>query len=83
MYVLIGRQARRLLPVLVVALIILGFFWQGWFLWAFLLFALGRTYAEPLDQITTLDPARRLLAVLGLAIFVLVFTPIPLQAFGG
>ena len=83
MYVLIGRQARRLLPVLIVALILLGFLWQGWFLWAFLLYALGRTYAEPLDQITTLDSSRRLLAILGLAIFVLVFTPIPLQAFGG
>jgi Peptidase family M50 len=82
LYVLIGRRARRLLPVLIGALVVLGIFWSGWFLWVLLLWVFGRAYAEPLDQITSLDPNRRTLAIIGLVIFVLVFTPIPLRVFG-
>ena len=83
-YVLLGRKARRLMPFILGALLLLGLVWSGWWLWVFLIFILGRTSAEPLDQITTLDPRRRSIALLGLIIFILVFTPVPLAApFGG
>jgi membrane-associated protease RseP (regulator of RpoE activity) len=81
-YVLFGRKAEVLLPFILVALVMLGFFWPGWWLWAFLIFLLGRMHAEPLDQITSLDPQRRAVAILGLVIFVLVFTPVPLLSVG-
>lgn len=77
-YVLQGKRARRLLPFILVILLGLGFVWSGWWLWAFLIFLLGRVYAEPLDQITALDKRRKALAIFGLVVFVLVFTPIPL-----
>jgi membrane-associated protease RseP (regulator of RpoE activity) len=77
-YVLLGRKAPRLLPFILVALLLLGFVWSGWWLWAILLLVLGRLYAEPLDLITTLDPRRKILAVVGIIIFFLVFTPVPL-----
>jgi membrane-associated protease RseP (regulator of RpoE activity) len=84
LYVLLGaKRARRVLPFILGALVLLGFVWSGWWLWAALIFFLGRTYAEPLDQITALDRPRRLLAVLALIIFILVFMPIPLVIFGG
>ena len=84
LFVLFGRRARALLPFILAGLIALGFVWNGWWLWAALIFFLGRVYAEPLDQITTLDPRRRAVAVLGLIVFVLVFTPVPLvQAVAG
>jgi membrane-associated protease RseP (regulator of RpoE activity) len=78
LYVLLGRKARTLLPVILAALVLLGFVWEGWWLWAFLIFLLGRLYAEPLDQITSLNLPRKAVAILGLIIFFLVFTPIPL-----
>lgn len=81
MYVLLGGRVRRLWPFLVGALALMGFLWQGWWLWAALLFVLGRTHAEPLDGITPLDRRRRLLAFVGLLMFVLVFMPVPLKAF--
>lgn len=81
LYVLFGKRARGLLPFILVALVLLGFVWSGWWLWAFLIFMLGRAFAEPLDQITPLDPTRRLLAVSGLVLFILLFTPIPLTVF--
>lgn len=81
LYTLLGKKARIFLPIILIALIILGTVWSGWWLWAFLIFILGRTFAEPLDQITPLDSRRRAVAVVGLLIFVLVFTPIPLSFF--
>lgn len=78
MYVLLGKRARLLWPVILVVLIGLGFFWSGWWLWALLIFLLGRLYAEPLDQITQLDGRRKAVAIFGVIVFLLVFTPVPL-----
>ena len=81
-YVLLGKRANVLLPFILVILVLLGFAWKGWWLWAFLIFILGRMHAEPLDQITTLNPGRRALAWLGIIVFILVFTPVPLIPVG-
>jgi membrane-associated protease RseP (regulator of RpoE activity) len=81
LYALFGKRSRIILPFVLVALIILGTVWSGWWLWAFIIFLLGRSHAEPLDQITTLDSRRKALAVFGLVVFILVFTPIPLSVF--
>jgi len=77
-YGLFGDKAKKAFPYIVGLLLVLGFVWSGWWLWAALLFWLGRVQAQPLDQITTLDPTRRALAVLMLIIFVLVFMPVPM-----
>ncbi len=82
LFVLLGNKARAILPFILTALVVLGTVWPGWWLWAFLIFILGRTYAEPLDQITALDPNRRAVAILGLVVFILVFTPVPLSVLG-
>jgi membrane-associated protease RseP (regulator of RpoE activity) len=78
LYVLLGKHTRRLLPFILVLLILLGYVWMGWWLWALLLFLLGRVYAEPLDQITSLDLRRKTIAILGIVLFILLFTPVPL-----
>jgi membrane-associated protease RseP (regulator of RpoE activity) len=80
-FVLFGEKAKRLWPLIVLILLGLGFIWTGWFIWAGLIFFLGRTYAQPLDDLTPLDDRRKLLAILGLVIFVLVFMPVPLRTF--
>jgi membrane-associated protease RseP (regulator of RpoE activity) len=78
-YSLFGDKAKKAFPYIVGLLLVLGFVWSGWWLWAAMLFWLGRVQAQPLDQITTLDPTRRALAVLMLVIFVLVFMPVPMM----
>ncbi len=83
MYVLRGRRAVRLVPFILGALILLGFIWTGWWLWAFLIFIFGRFYAEPLDLITPLDTRRKALAILGVIVFFLVFTPVPMVLITG
>lgn len=76
-YALLGEKARKAFPFIIALLIVLGISWSTWWLWAVLLFWLGRVNAQPLDQITTLDPARRLIAYTMIIIFVFVFMPVP------
>jgi len=76
-YGLFGDKARKGFPYIIGLLAVLGIFWSGWWLWAVILFWLGRVNAQPLDQITTLDPPRRLLAFTMILVFVLVFMPVP------
>jgi membrane-associated protease RseP (regulator of RpoE activity) len=79
LYVLFGKKAaRRVFPVILIALGVLGFFWSGWWLWAVLILFFGRRYAEPLDQITPIDRKRKWLGVLALILFLLIFIPVPL-----
>jgi len=81
LYAVFDRRVRIVPTLIIIALIIMGFFWRGWFIWAALIFLLGRAHAEPLDQITRLDPRRKALAALTLFIFILVLTPIPFSVY--
>jgi membrane-associated protease RseP (regulator of RpoE activity) len=79
-YTLLGeKRVRRMYPFVLAAAALLGFVWNGWWIWGALLYFLGRAYAEPLDQITQLDTNRKLLAVLAMVVFILTFTPVPLS----
>ncbi len=77
-YSLYGKKLKWLRPLTLVILVILGFLWPGWWVWAFMILLLGNRFAEPLDEITQLDPTRKIIARLGLVIFFLIFMPIPL-----
>jgi len=79
LYVLFGKEkAKRIFPFILGALLILGFFWRIWWIWAALILFMGRRFAEPLDMITPVDRKRKLLGGLVLVIFILLFTPVPL-----
>jgi hypothetical protein len=76
-YALFGDKSRKAFPFIIAILVVLGFAWDGWWIWAALLFWLGRVNAQPLDQITTLDPTRKWVAYSMILVFILVFTPVP------
>lgn len=84
-YTLLGEKARQLfLPIIIMltALAVYSFLVDGmitWVVWIILLFFLGRTYAEPLDEVTPLDKKRRIIAIATLIIFVLIFMPVPFR----
>ncbi len=55
--------------------------WSGWFMWLVLINLLGGPFHPPaLDDVTELDPRRRWLGYAVIAIFVLIFIPVPLRA---
>ncbi len=83
LYVLFGKRAQQVLPFILVTLGLLGFAWEGWWLWAGLIYLFGRRNAEPLDDITELDGKRVALAVLALLLFLLLFMPVPLRVVMG
>jgi len=78
-YALWGRRSRWLLWPILIALVILGSKWWPWYIWAGLIYFLGRFYAEPLDDITELGRVGQILAILMLVLFILIFSPIPFQ----
>ena len=80
-YVLLGKATKRLWPFIIGLLLLLGTVWPGWYIWAGLVFLMGRTYARPRDEITPLDPRRKWIAIFSLVLFVLVFIPVPLRTF--
>lgn len=77
-YALLGERARWLTWLVIGTLLVLGFVWNGWFLFAGLVFVFGQRLAAPLDSITTLDRPRQVLAVLVVIVFILIFTPVPM-----
>lgn len=80
-YVLWGKQARQLFWPMLIGLSGLAIVSGNsfWIIWIFLLYFLGQTHAEPLDDVTPLDSRRRFVAILALVLFVLVFVPFPLM----
>lgn len=80
-YALMGKKAFGLWKFVLFALLLAGFLWSGWWLWAAIIFFFGQAHADPLDQITPLDRRRKALAMLTLIVFILVLTPIPFGTF--
>lgn len=83
LYALLGEKAKLFYwPVLVTlaGLTLVSFLVDStltWLIWLGLLLFFGRQHAETLDEITELDGRRRTIGWLTLAIFVLIFVPIP------
>lgn len=73
-----SKGAQKVMTVVLVALLAMGFAWSGWWLWAGLIFWLGRRQAEPMDSITPLDTKRRVIGILMIILFLLLFIPVPL-----
>lgn len=80
-YVLFGTRARQFFWPVIIALVLLSIltFSFTWTIWILILFYVGRIHAEPLDDVTPLDPRRRAIAIFTLALFFLTFPPIPFQ----
>jgi membrane-associated protease RseP (regulator of RpoE activity) len=53
--------------------------WPGWLVWGILLLLLGPRHPPLLDPYEGLDTRRRWVAVIGLIVFLLCFTPVPFR----
>ncbi|MGL4650891.1 MAG: site-2 protease family protein, partial [Caldilineaceae bacterium] len=56
--------------------------YSGWFIWILLiLLVIGPFHPPALDDVTTLDPRRRLIGFAVILIFVITFVPVPIRVF--
>jgi membrane-associated protease RseP (regulator of RpoE activity) len=78
-YALFGAWQRRVAWPLLAVLVVLGFWWMGWWLWAVIALVLRVRHPWIPDEATPLDPRRQLLGWLCIVVFVLCFTPEPIK----
>ena len=77
----VSPQLHRWISLaLPIALVPLGYFqWQGWWIWALILFGLQFVRMAPIYDPTPLDPNRRFAAAVSFAVFILCFMPYPVE----
>lgn len=78
LYAATGRLQRRLALPLWLVLGLMGYFWPGWILWCVIVLLIGLYHPPVHDESSVLDPKRRALAWLALAMFALSFMPVPI-----
>jgi membrane-associated protease RseP (regulator of RpoE activity) len=84
-YALFGRRHRAVGFAAFAATLVLGVLtWSlNWFVWGALIFFLvGFHHSPPVDDITPLSPARRMIAIASLVLFAVLLPPVPIY-FGG
>ncbi len=84
-YAVLGRRSSHVTLISVAALMGLSYFFPSWGVWTVMtivmLFAFGRHHPRVFDEDAPLDRTRLILAVVALAMFVLCFTPAPIELF--
>lgn len=79
-YALLGEKhawiSKGMLPVLVVLGIV---YWEGWLIWAVLMIFLGYKHPPVVYPHIQLNRGRKLIGWIALVIFILTFTPTPVQ----
>jgi len=78
-YAILGEKHRCISKIMIGLLVLLGYFFQGWLVWAVLLFFLGSKHPPILFPDVPLDPKRKAIGFLALVIFILTFIPIPVS----
>ena len=79
LYALLGDNHAVISKLLVGVMFIMGFLlWDGWIIWGVLLIILGFKHPPIVYAEVPLDPKRKIVGWISLAIFVLTFTPVPI-----
>ena len=80
LYAALGRYQRPLAWAFFVALVPLGFLWAGWWVWAVLVFSIGRgrvKHPAVFNAERGLTPTRRAVALGAAILFLVCFVPVP------
>jgi membrane-associated protease RseP (regulator of RpoE activity) len=82
-YAVLGRKSSAVTLVMVACLIGLAFWSLSWLVWAgvtvLMLLVFGPHHPRTPDEAIPLDPARKALAVFAVIMFILCFTPAPIE----
>jgi membrane-associated protease RseP (regulator of RpoE activity) len=82
-YAVLGRKSSHVSLVMIFCAAVLTYLSLSWLVWTVLaiamLFFFGRHHPRTFDEHVPLDPARQWLALFAVAMFVLCFTPAPIE----
>jgi membrane-associated protease RseP (regulator of RpoE activity) len=82
-YAVLGRRSTAVTLVMIVVAMVLTYFSMSWLVWTLLmigmLVAFGPRHPRTFDEHVPLDRTRMILALVALIIFVLCFTPAPIE----
>ncbi len=78
-YAILGERHGLLSKAVIGLLVVMGYFFQGWLIWAALLYFLGSKHPPILLPEMPLDPNRKAVGMIALLIFILTFIPIPVS----
>lgn len=79
-YALIGRAQRWIARLFFLALLVIGWWWPGWYVWTLLVLIVIRLKHPPvLDPDVTLDPRRKAAGWLAVALLIGTFVPVPFR----
>src|SRR6266446_6031318 len=79
---LFGRNQFYVSWAAVLLLFGMSIFYPGWFIFGFLILMLGVRHPPPLNDLTRLDPARKLVGIVAVAILIVTFVPQPFAPVG-
>src|SRR5436309_9370091 len=79
---LLGRRQFYVSWAAVLLLFGMSIFYPGWFIFGFLILMLGVRHPPPLNDLTRLDPARKLVGIVAVAILIDNFVPQPFAPVG-
>jgi membrane-associated protease RseP (regulator of RpoE activity) len=82
-YAALGRGHKKIVWLFLGAMLVLFLVsrWEGWLVWIGLSVLLGLRHPPPLDDLTPLDPPRRVLALVALILLVVLITPLPFAVY--
>jgi membrane-associated protease RseP (regulator of RpoE activity) len=82
-YAVFGRKSSNVTLAMIACAIVLTYFSRSWLVWTVLttimLLMFGRHHPRTFDEDVPLDPLRRRLAIFAVVMFVLCFTPAPIE----
>ena len=82
-YAVLGRKSSQVTLVMIGCAAVLTYFSLSWLVWTVIAIAMlllfGRHHPRTFDEDVPLDPARQRLALFAVAMFILCFTPAPIE----
>ncbi len=78
-YAFFGEKYERFANIILLFLAYMGLYWNGWLLWAIIIFFLGRKHPPAINPYMELDLPRKIVVWIVLAIFIITFIPVPFK----
>jgi len=78
-YSMFGARHTLIARLFFVVLLVMGFYWSGWWVWAVLVLLMGLKHPPVLDESVPLLKIHRVIGWVSIAVLLLTFIPVPID----